>query len=402
MNHTLRVAVASALIALPFPAVVAAQGKIELPVSLAELQQRAIADSNDAVAHYNLALGYWNAKKWDDVQHSLDEALRLDPRLAVARLALSQLPFARRPKIREEIFEATGPLPDEYLDILRDTDREWRHAFMIDPMVDLRILAATTSIGVDIGLIEDVIGPVWGNYFRAAVNCYEGQYDLCDQRFRRVVQDFQDAGPGLRVPDGVYFLKGLAAARVGQYDAAIDDFEVLLKREEDRKKKMNERDLVRVPLQLNEYRFFIASLTHASGKAADAVKRYREVAENDLGLYMAHVRMANIYESQRDYPRAIEERNRAVNANPDDGTLHLELGITLGKSGDFAGAEDACRRATELIPRHAEAWFWLGLALEQQGKRDEARAAYQKVVDLAPSRLKARATVAAQKVAALQ
>lgn len=402
MNRTLRVALTGLLIAATLPMAAGAQGRIELPVPLTELERRARADSNDAAAHYNLALGYWNAKKWDDVQQSLDEALRLDPRLAVARLALSQLPYARKPKIREEIYAATGELPAEYVEILRTTDREWRHAFMIDPMVDLRILAATTSTGIDLGMLEDAIGPMWGNYFRASVDCFEGHYDLCDQRFRRVVADFQDAGPGYRVPDGAYFLKGLAAARVGQYDSAIKDFGMLVSREEDRKKKMNERDLVRVPLQTNEYRFFIASLVHASGQTADAVKRYQEVAENDLGLYMAHVRMANIYESQRDYSRAIEERNRAVNANPDDGTLQLDLGITLGKSGDFAAAAAACRRATERIPRHAEAWFWLGLALEQQGERDEARAAYQKVVELAPSRLKARATVAAQKVAALQ
>ncbi|MDX2208686.1 MAG: tetratricopeptide repeat protein [Gemmatimonadales bacterium] len=402
MNHTLRVAVASALIALPFPAAVAAQGKIELPLSLAELQQRAVADSNDAVAHYNLALGNWNAKKWDDVQRSLDEALRLDPRLAVAWLARSELPFARKPKIREEIFAATGELPAEYIEILRATDRDSRHAFMIDPMVDLRIMATTTSLGIDLGLFDDAIGSVDGNYLQAIVDCFEGHSDLCEQRLNRVINDYEDLGLKHRVPDVVYLLKGLAAARTGRHDAAIKDFEKLLSREEDRKKRMNERDLVRVPLQSNEYRFLIASVVHASGQTADAVKLYREAAENDLGLYMAHVRMANIYESQRDYPRAIEERNRAVNANPDDGTLHLELGITLGKSGNFAGAEDACRRATERIPRHAEAWFWLGLALEQQGKRDEARAAYQKVVELAPSRLKARATVAAQKVAALQ
>jgi Flp pilus assembly protein TadD len=117
---------------------------------------------------------------------------------------------------------------------------------------------------------------------------------------------------------------------------------------------------------------------------------------------MAHVRLASIFEAARDYPRAIEERRRAINANPDDATLHLDLGIALGKSGDFAKAEESIRVTTERIPRHAESWFWLGLALEQQGKRDEARDAYQRVIELAPSRLKHRADAARQKVAALQ
>src|SRR5690606_25488029 len=114
------------------------------------------------------------------------------------------------------------------------------------------------------------------------------------------------------------------------------------------------------------------------------------------------VRLANIFEAERNYPEAITERRRAIDANPDDATLHLDLGIALGKSGDFPGAEQAIRVTLERIPRHAEAWFWLGLALEQQGKRVEARGAFGKVVELAPSRLKHRADAARQKVAALQ
>src|SRR5690606_23751816 len=77
-------------------------------------------------------------------------------------------------------------------------------------------------------------------------------------------------------------------------------------------------------------------------------------------------------------------------------------GYTLGKSGDFAGAEEAIQVTTERIPRHVEAWYWLGVAREQQGKREAARAAYQRVVELAPSRLAARADAARAKVAALQ
>jgi Flp pilus assembly protein TadD len=73
----------------------------------------------------------------------------------------------------------------------------------------------------------------------------------------------------------------------------------------------------------------------------------------------------------------------------------------LGKAGDFEAAEQAIRIATERIPRHAEAWFWLGLALEQQGKGAEARTAYERVVALAPSRLQARADAARNRMAGL-
>ena len=39
---------------------------IKLSASLDNLEKTARADSNDPAAHYNLALAYWNAKRWDD------------------------------------------------------------------------------------------------------------------------------------------------------------------------------------------------------------------------------------------------------------------------------------------------------------------------------------------------
>ena len=382
-----------------FAAPLAAQ-RIELPVSLGELEQRVRADSNDPIAHYNVALGYWNAKRWDDVEKALRTSLMLEPRLAVSRLALARLPYIRRPRLTEELFESTT-IPRDLREMVQAADREWRHAFMIDPTVDLKIIGATYSAGIDQWLVQDAMGEVWSNYFQASIDCYEGRYAQCEQRFTRVIEDFDDGGPGVITPDGVYFLRGLAAARTNNFDRAIRDFRMLIGREEERKEEMEEKDLVRIPLQINEFRYFVASFTHAAGQGNEAIALYREAVENDLGLYMAHVRLASIYEAARDYPKAIEERRRAINANPDDATLHLDLGIALGKSGNFPEAEKSIRVTTERIPRHVEAWFWLGLALEQQGKSAEAKAAYQKVVELAPSRMKARADAARAKVAAL-
>ncbi len=375
--------------------------RIELPVGLGELQKRARADSNDPIAHYNVALGYWNAKRWDDVEKSLRTSLMLEPRLALSRLALARLPYIRRPRLTEELFESST-IPRDLREMVEAADREWRHAFMIDPTVDLRIIGATYAAGADQWLLQDAFGEVWGNYFQASVDCYEGRYESCEQRFTRVIDDFRAAGPGARTPEGVFFLRGLAAARNNNFERAINDFRQLIGREEERKEKMQEKDLVRIPLRINEFRYFVAAFTHAAGDITGAVGLYREAVTNDLGLYMGHVRLATIFESQRDYPRAIEERRRAINANPDDATLHLDLGIAFGKSGNFAEAAQAIRVTTERIPRHVEAWFWLGLALEQQGEREEARAAYQEVVKLAPTRLQARADAARAKVAALQ
>src|SRR5512143_2835385 len=87
----------------------AAAQNIKLPASLSDLEKAARKDSNDAAAHYNVALAYWNAKRWADADSALHRALRIDPQLAQAYLALSRLVYARRPQIYEEIFDMKVP-----------------------------------------------------------------------------------------------------------------------------------------------------------------------------------------------------------------------------------------------------------------------------------------------------
>src|SRR5438552_18156194 len=70
--------------------------RIRLPAKLSELETRARQDSNDAAAQYNVALGYWNDKRWDDADSALRRAIRIEPQFAMGYLGLGRLVFARR------------------------------------------------------------------------------------------------------------------------------------------------------------------------------------------------------------------------------------------------------------------------------------------------------------------
>ncbi len=382
------------------PATVAAQGKIDLPVSRAELEHRAKIDSNDAAAHYNLALAYWNDRRWGDVEHQLHAAVALDPRLAVAHLALSQVPEARDPRLLDELGGASGARADSLRRILADADHEYRLAFLIDPLVDIRILAAAVSSSVSEADARQALGDAFADFYSGLINCFEGHYPDCESGLNRFLAD--ETGGFGKPPTQVYWFLGLAAAHDAHYDAAISNFQILVDREQDAASKAEQKDVIRVPLRTNEYRYFIASFDHAAGNTEQALSLYQQVAQNDIGLFMAHVRMADIYEAARDYPRAIAERRNAINADPDDGTLQRDLGVTLGKSGDFSGAAAALQAAVTALPRDAESWFWLGLADEQLGSKAAARDAYHHVIALAPSRLAQRVAQARQHLAALQ
>src|ERR1044072_2229768 len=86
-----------------------AAAQFRLPVKLDELERRAHADSNDPAAHFNVALGYWNAKRWKDADRSLRTAIPLDPRFAPAYVALHYLAFAERPSLWDEVQENRVP-----------------------------------------------------------------------------------------------------------------------------------------------------------------------------------------------------------------------------------------------------------------------------------------------------
>jgi len=373
--------------------------RIKLPMKLAELESRARQDSLDAAAHYNVALAYWNEKRFDDAERELRDAAALDPKFAEAYLALAYLPYARRPRLWTE--EAQDRVPDEWKKRLEESDRLYRRAFLVNPMVDLRIAGAVTMPRD--AAWETLYPGVYEFYFQAFDDMLQGHYEQAYGRFVKLHRERRLAGPGQgKLPLSFHWFEGLAAAHTQRWQPARQKFEYLIDESVAEEKKQEEEDLVRIPLRTNEYRYFLATITHAAGETAQALDLYRKSLENDLGLYMAHVQMANIFEAQRRYPEAIEERKRAVNANPDDPSLVLDLGVTVGKSGNFSEGEVLLKQAAEANPRDARALFWLGLCQAEQGERDEAKASFSRFLAMAPARWDKQIGMAKQRLASLQ
>jgi len=69
---------------------------------------------------------------------------------------------------------------------------------------------------------------------------------------------------------------------------------------------------------------------------------------------------------------AEEYFRRATEANPRDSRARINLAILRGQGGDLAGAERMLREAVAVRPDLSEGWANLAVALELQGKRDEA------------------------------
>ena len=324
-------------------------------------------------------------------------AIAVDPRYAPAYLWLADLPYDRRPKLWEE--ERKGKVPPALVEAVRECDRLARHAFLIDPMVDFRVIGAKAP-PEGMVVIEE-----YGRYTTEymlwlGLGAFgAGRYELAYGAFKTWVERAFPNQPRDSLPNFLFWYRGLSAAHERAYKVAIEDFQVLL----DRSLKAERSDtLIQIPLRTDDFRYVLAVLHQLWGKPADAMRLYQEALAGDLGLFMAHVRLAQLYREYKMWDKAIEEAQRAVATNPDDPTALVELGVILGEAGRHAEAETALQQAAAANPRDPRAVYHLGLAQQQLAKTPAARDALARFVAMAPaSRYERQIADAKQRLAAL-
>ena len=372
-----RHAVLTLLLALPVtPAVLGAQ-RIKLPASLSDLQARAVKDSDDAAAQYNVALGYWSAKRYDDADSAFHRAIRLDARFAPAYIGLAFLPYAERSTLGDEVYE--NEVPADWKDKVKNADEMYTRALIIDPLSDLRLAGAVriSSEGAQ-EYLKYWYGEWVADWEEGEDFYYTGNFDKAYNDFTRVTRDIRGT-----IPSDLLIYHGLSAAQIGKNDEALVDFQTLT----DRLAKEEKRDsTLHIPLKTNDYRYIVGVMQERLGKLNDAIDTYRAAAQNDLGLFMAHVHLANMYEQHAMWPQAIKERQEAASANPDDPSLLLDLGETFAQAGQWQDAEKALVDAQTGNPRDPRVPYYLGVIEMQLNKNTEARNALTRFIAIAPTR----------------
>ena len=362
---------ALSIAAAPLPA---QDDSFELPASRAELEQRAARDSNDPAAHYNLALALWNDDEYQRVYVELGLALRLDPRFAQAHLALAYLPRAeRRPRQGDS-------LPSDRRARLRDAHLEYSRALAIDPLVDFSISRVWLPPRPAYVYSSGWYAQMYDHFVQGYVDFYRGDYASAERRLAWLIHKTADPA---KVPDDLRWFHGLAAAHLAHYDDAISDFDTLLVRSRRREHSDSVQQFV---LRTAEYLYVLGVMEQKAGRADTARALYEQAGEEDAGLFMAHVHLADMYEAQGVLGAAAAERASAVNIAPDDASLWLDLGLTLYKSGRLGEAETALTQGRNVNQRDARLAYVLGLTELALQRPDAARAALANAVALAPSR----------------
>jgi tetratricopeptide (TPR) repeat protein len=359
--------------------------------TLAAVEDSARRDSNDAELQYRLALTYWDAKRWNNADSVLHLAVVLDPRSAPAWLALAYLPYARRPDLMKREEDHKHPLPDSLVAIVVESERLRRRAFLLDPLVDLRIL-----------------GTVFPLSQRMSVRDYRGRSISVANPFTAfVLGDYHVAFNALdpvvvlthrNVPDFILWYHGLAAAHLELYAVAIADFQALLDRSVRREEGSG---MGNVPMRTNDYRYLLALMEERANRPADAVKFFQESVTNDVGLFVAHLQMGKMYETYKEWDQAVAEFQSAMATDPDDPSLGLDLGIIFREAGRLSESERTLREAMAGTPRDPRIPYNLGITAEELGDTTGARAGFRRFLEIAPTRYAIEIADAHQRLVAL-
>jgi TolB-like protein/Flp pilus assembly protein TadD len=136
---------------------------------------------------------------------------------------------------------------------------------------------------------------------------------------------------------------------------------------------------------LSEAYWTIGIRDHEAAALEEAESQARHALELDTELPAAHVAVARILRDTGRSSESIAELERILADHPKPDEAQRELGRSYEQAGDLKAAESAFRGATVVAPDNWYNWNSLGAFLHQLGRYDEARAAFARAVDLAPS-----------------
>jgi tetratricopeptide (TPR) repeat protein len=135
--------------------------------------------------------------------------------------------------------------------------------------------------------------------------------------------------------------------------------------------------------------------TFDQGQALYDQQKYAEAAAvfeqalpmaKDKNVPIVLAKLADCYHKARQYDKAMETYQKAIEANPSDASLHNNLGSLYADMGKIDQAQAEFQKAAEMDPTGAGRYYYnLGVTMYNKGKMDEAAVALKKSVDINPN-----------------
>jgi tetratricopeptide (TPR) repeat protein len=285
-------------------------------------------------------MGYWSRRKYDQADTAFHRALRLDPDFAPPHLALALLPFGRLD--RDGVAIPPPVTRDSLVELLLAAGQHHRQAYLLDPLVDpgiLRYIPVNALLPrpaqMDVRATTSFLptGYWWEAEAKLGIRALiEGRPQEALRRFDRVRHDPMMAR-GAILPDIFIWYYALAAMQVAHFGSAAAAFRELAQRALRREAAA---PLYILPSARADYLYFFGVLSARAGDTTVAREALKSALELDVSLYQAHSRLADLAEAGGDLEETLVERKRAIEVNPDDGSLQVDLGVSLLQAGRAA------------------------------------------------------------------
>lgn len=130
-----------------------------------------------------------------------------------------------------------------------------------------------------------------------------------------------------------------------------------------------------------------AVLLMQTGRAPEAARQFEAVVAGDPSNLESLLALALSLRATREFERAASVAETATRVQPKEPLGWLILGSAKVESGSARAGESALRRCLELAPDLAEAWHYLGEALQAQQRWHEAAAAYRNAAKEQPGEI---------------
>jgi tetratricopeptide (TPR) repeat protein len=123
---------------------------------------------------------------------------------------------------------------------------------------------------------------------------------------------------------------------------------------------------------------------YEKGQIEKAVEQYRKAIEINKDYAVAYGNIGSAYLHMKKPDEAEEYLEKAIGIKHNYPIAHYNLGIVYFQRRDYAGAEKELLTATEQLPQLFQAWNMLGRTYLRLGRKEEARAAFQRSLEIMP------------------
>ncbi|MEA3475609.1 MAG: tetratricopeptide repeat protein [Candidatus Cloacimonadota bacterium] len=193
----------------------------------------------------------------------------------------------------------------------------------------------------------------------------KGNYNKAIECFQKAVE----INPDFAV---AYNSMGMAYGVKGNYDKAIECYQKVVEiNPDDAKAHFNLGD-----------QYFNKTLYDEAIKEYEIALNY---TQDDLDKAVLYERLGHLYHHPKEnYDKSIEYFKKALNIQPEDEIIYVNMGTVYADKGDYSKAIEYYQKAIEIDPDDASAYYNMGNAYDKMGNYDKAIAFYQKAIEINP------------------